>query len=123
MVAIERLCDSFRYKLVETVTIDLDPEMAEFFMANRGIEGHRLARQIQATAPGSPITFLKWPDGTDLLADGNHRYVAACIRREKIITAKIVPLSVWRRFAIVNIPQQFDDAAFERYRSGWSGIE
>jgi hypothetical protein len=121
ILAIDRLTKSNAYRCIPTTLVEIDFEFAEFVLHNRGIEMHRLAK-LAVGEFRDPITFLKWPNGTDLLADGNHRYVAAAIRRAKDIKSKIVPASVWRKFLITDIPKEYDKEAFQRHLNGFSGI-
>jgi hypothetical protein len=121
IIAIERLMKSNAYRLRPKVSIPVEQDQARYFYENRGIERHRLSKFFGVPIR-DPVTLLKWGDGSDLLADGNHRYVAAALKGESCILAKILPRSVWAPFIVNNIPEEFDGEAFERYKSGWSGI-
>jgi hypothetical protein len=120
IIAIERLIKSNKYRCLPTRRADMDLKQAKYVYEHRGIEPHRLTKFVNEGVR-DPLTFLKWPDGTDLLADGNHRYVAHAVLKEKTFTLKLVPASIWKPFVVIN-PPEFTEEAWDRFSNGYSGI-
>jgi hypothetical protein len=122
IIAVGRLLASNKYRCLPTTVTTVEFDFAEHIRLNCGIELHRLARCAKTVEEAEPITFLKWPDGTDMLVDGNHRYLAAAVMQRKLIKMKSVPASVWKPFLVTELPGEFDADAFSRFQAGWSGI-
>lgn len=97
--------------------VQIDDEFASFCLTNRGIENHRLARLMHVARP-DPILIVEWGDGTHVIVDGNHRYVAASIRGHKLIRAKVLPPQLWHRHVVLNIPDHLSRGRL----TGFSGI-
>jgi hypothetical protein len=89
-------------KDLEIVQAPVCQKHAEFCIKYRGVETHRLQRLLDVK-PSDPVLFASWPDGTYLLIDGTHRYVAAAMRKEVEIKARIIPEEIWRKFQLVGV--------------------
>lgn len=101
-------------------SVHLDPQFAQFCIRSRGIEWPRCDRwfrifQGPAKVSPEPLLFCHFPDGSNLLIDGTHRYVAAAMAGLRELPAWIVPEIIWRRY-LVDLPAE------PAFLSGWSGI-
>lgn len=90
---------------------------AALVMAKRGIEAHRLMRLTREAAQ-QPVLFLKWPDGTSLLADGSHRYVWLAASGAKEVLCWHLDEAKWRPFVIEGLPRPSSEEALMKSFSG-----
>jgi hypothetical protein len=90
---------------------------AKMIKRYRGIETHRLARAM-AAEEWLPLLFAHMPDGTDLLIDGSHTYVARTMLGHRWALAHLVPQEVWCYYTVDGLPQ----ATEEELANSWSGI-
>lgn len=103
---------------VEYLLTELDQQHAVFIAAHRGIEAHRL--DLALTMPldaMQPVMFCMQKDGSGLLVDGSHRYVACAMRKQKTIRAVVVHFPDWKPY-VVNMPPIAPDVLLK----SWSGL-
>jgi hypothetical protein len=81
----------------------IEPRMAKMILMNRGIERPRLKRAIRTTYY-DPLLYLEMPDGSHLLADGSHTYVAMFYKGITWAKSFVVPPSIWNQFTISGLP-------------------
>lgn len=103
-LAASRLVQWCRESGEEIYRTPLRQDHAALVMAKRGIEPHRLIRLTRETAI-APVLFLKWPDGTSLLADGSHRYVWLATHGERWVLCWHLDEAKWRDFVIEGLPR------------------
>lgn len=101
-----------------TFSTPVEPVYALKFMKDRGIENHRLARLMEQVII-TPLIYLQMGDGTHLLCDGHHRYVAAAMTGRTYLAAYILEKEQWERFVVTGIPHQ----GAAKLRTEYSGIE
>lgn len=90
---------------VVLTTVGVDAEHAEYCIRRRGVEADRIAVLVQNPEYcKKPIVFVKFPDGTHLLADGTHRYVVFFMAQVPSVPAYIVPFEVAQPFIIEGAP-------------------
>lgn len=97
-----------RLKTLEEVLVLVEQRHGELIYTKRGIEKHRLLRVMQAMQNKvelPPLLFLDLPDGTQLLVEGNHRYLAACVLKHVNIRSLIVPEHIYKRHIITDFPK------------------
>ena len=99
-LAIDRLKADKRLLMKPVGLCPVSMEFAEFCIRERGVEVHRVARVLAAYPVYDPVLFAAWGDGSHLLIDGVHRYVACATHGSPTIKGKIVPLTVWRSYRI-----------------------
>lgn len=109
--------DDWRVKARTPVWIPVDEDGARLFMEKRGIEKHRLDR-LRGLPKLDPILVLHWPDGSHLVVDGHHRYVAAFLDGHRGMHARMIPRSIWRRHVITDLP----DEVGKSFIGSFSGI-
>jgi hypothetical protein len=97
--AIARLVEAVKRLKLPVMLAELDKAHVDFVRANRGIEEPRLAR-LRKLKVHDPILMARWPDGTHLTLDGNHRTVIAGERRQTTITFQVAEPELWRQFII-----------------------
>ena len=114
-IAVDRLRRKLRDKKPEEHQVD--HELARIFMEKSGLEQHRLERLVRMSEetfkqllPGVALLFK---DETWVLADGNHQYVAASIRKYSTIRLLIARRQEWAPFIVKDYNAEF---------SGFSGI-
>jgi len=106
--SIREHCDRTLAKLF---LVALEPHAAKMTVMYRGIELPRLERATR-TEHYKPLLYLDMPEGTQLLADGSHTYVARYIKGHRYALAYIVPERIWRDFVVTDFPT-FDMTAEE----------
>ena len=111
---IRRCCDHSRY---EFVMIPITARDARLIRQYRGIEDHRLLRMLTATE-WQPLLFAHMADGTDLLIDGSHTYVARAMLGHKWALAYVVPQEIWTYYTIEGFPPTTE----EELKASFSGI-
>ncbi|MCO5157922.1 MAG: hypothetical protein M9945_14430 [Aquamicrobium sp.] len=116
-INVTALAKSWKTKARPIVTIEVEPAIAEYFVQKRGIEQHRVDR-LMGEEIKEPLLLLHWIDGSHLLVDGHHRYVAASLKGQTELKARLVPKSVWSKYVIVDLPAERSD----RMTKGFSGI-
>jgi hypothetical protein len=82
----------------------IEPRIAKMILLNRGLERSRLKRAIR-TSHYDPLLYLAMPDGSHLLADGSHTYVAMFYKGTTWTKAFVVPQNIWKDFTISGLPQ------------------
>lgn len=50
----------------------------------------------------APLIYCMWPDGSAILADGHHRYVARVMRGLPTFFAYAVPQAIWERCLVAH---------------------
>lgn len=118
-INVSRLLKDRKVKLQRTFDIEIDPVWAEYCLANRGVEEHRLKRCMELKGEYSePILYVHWGDGSKLHVDGVHRYVASWMNGYKSIKARLVPVTMWRPYIVtgLNTPDMI------KLRDSFSGI-
>ncbi|WP_113155912.1 hypothetical protein [Nitratireductor sp. OM-1] len=106
--------DDWRVRARSPVHIPVDEAGASLFMAKRGIEKHRLDR-LRGLPKLDPILILHWIDGTHLVVDGHHRYVAAYLDGHRGMLARMLPRSIWRRHVITDLPDEIGHSFIGSY--------
>jgi hypothetical protein len=101
----------------EVVGIAVQDTAATMFMAERGIEWHRLGR-IKVADLLTPVILCDWRDNTHLLVDGHHRYVYAALLGVKTIPAYMLTHDQWEPFVIEGVPP----VTREELLTGFSGL-
>ena len=86
----------------EVHEIEVEADKAEWISKNHGVEQAKLTA-ITATTLNDPILFACWPDGTHLLIDGNHRYVAAAALGRKSLPAYFIEPKNWEGFLVEDV--------------------
>jgi len=111
---LRRYCDHNRlpFSLVPVTKRD-----AKMILKHRGIEDYRLKR-IWESQNWQPLLFAHMPDGTDLLIDGSHTYVARAMRGHKWVLAYVVPQEIWTYYTIEGFPQTTEQELLD----SWSGV-
>ena len=112
---LRRYCDHHRF---EFVMIPITRQDAQMIYTHRGIEDYRLKR-IWESQQWQPLLFAHMPDGTDLLIDGSHTYVARAMRGHKWALSYLVPQEIWSYFTIEGFPE----TTAEELVQSWSGVE
>lgn len=103
-IASDRITEWARLNFIEIVLTPVERKWALDFLDHRGIEQHRLER-IQPEHLEEPIVYCAMPDGTHLLVDGHHRYVAAAIHDVQWIKSRILNYEQWSPFIVEGLPQ------------------
>lgn len=105
-LAVDRLRHSLRKQKVEHM--EVFHTLVDKFRSENGVEQHRLDRLVNLkleeflTLP--PVIVIFFKDRTWRIADGNHRYVAACMRGLPTISAVTASPVKWAPFIIRNHP-------------------
>jgi len=102
------------YLALEVGYIPVDRSIAELLIHERGIEKHRLTRLMHRKIK-EPLTLCIWDDGSHLIVDGNHRFVAATLSNRKHVPVRMVPGSIWKKYIVrdlldvqkTNLPTKF----------------
>jgi hypothetical protein len=111
---IRRICDS---TCQQQVMVSIDREDVEAVLRHRGIEDYRVLRAM-ATKRWLPLLFAHMPDGTFLLIDGSHTFVARAALGHKWANAYIVPQEMWCYYTVEGLPE----ATEEELANSWSGV-
>jgi hypothetical protein len=117
--AVTRIREHCLRTCAQVYFIPLDGPAAKMILHHRGIEKHRLVRAAN-TQHYSPLLFLDMPDGTQLLIDGSHTYLARFARGDQWCPAYIVKEDVWRDFIVIDFPTH--DMSEAELLSSYSGI-
>lgn len=94
----------------------IDERYAQLMMKVRGIERPRL-RRAKKTTNYLPFLYCTQPDGTQLLIDGSHTYIARYMKGHKWALAYVVPQSVWEHFVVEGLPEE-SEASLLKSSSG-----
>jgi len=78
---------------------------AKMIIDARGLEDDRIVRALM-TKNYAPLLYLSQDDGSHLLADGSHTYVARMILGHRQALAYIVDQSVWQDFLVYGFPTE-----------------
>jgi len=124
--AIVSLCTSmmetsFAVKMIPAENIILNPQYATGLLQSGAVSAQKvklISRSLVAVV--QPILLARFPNGSDALLDGQHRYCAAVFNGQKEILARRLPPSVWQQFIVSGIPwtdQQLHDLV-SKYRKG-----
>jgi hypothetical protein len=103
---------------VEKCEVPVEEYHAAYCMERRGVEPDRL--KVLFDHPeylDKPIIFIHLPEGTHLLVDGTHRYVACWKLKRPYIPAYIVSWAVAQRFVIEDAPTTDEERLMQ-----WSGL-
>jgi len=111
---LRRYCDHNRLPMVHVPITRSDAAMIKQY---RGIEDHRLLRMLTAKR-WQPLLFAHQSDGTELLIDGSHTYVARAMLGHTLALAYCVPQETWTYFTIEGFP----DTTAEELTNSWSGV-
>lgn len=95
--------------------IEADSRVAKIIFDARGLEPARLQVLLDQRIR-RPVLFVRWPkehtlfvdEGQDILAAGNHRYVAAACNtkpKHRILKAWILDVQDWQEFLVEGLPQ------------------
>jgi hypothetical protein len=93
----------------EVITL-MEPDFAHRRLLHGGVEQHRLKRIKMSDIDDWPPIAVAMDDGSNLMVDGSHRYVAACfIYHMRWIKMRLMPLGTWERF-LIKMPRQLDES-------------
>jgi len=116
-----RMETSFAVKLITPERIILNPQYATDLLQSGAVNAQRVKTISQIfVSRVNPILLARFPNGSDALLDGQHRYCAAVFNGEKEILGRRLPPSVWQQFIVSGIPwtdQQLHDLV-SKYRKG-----
>ena len=99
--------------------VPVEEQHATFCVQERGVEEHRLARLFEhPDRLKKPIVFVEMEDGTHLLVDGTHRYVAYFALKAPTIPSYIVPFQFAKPFIVDGMPAVDE----QRLKNSWSGL-
>jgi hypothetical protein len=91
---------------IEKVWVPVDFEHAKFCVEARGVEGERLVELVAHPEwMAKALMFVALPDGSMLLVDGTHRYVALYSLALSQAPAYLIPWVVAKDFIIDDVPQ------------------
>jgi len=90
---------------LEVSYVGVTDEYAGQILKRNGVNMDHVER-LTASDLKRPILFLDWGDGTQVLADGNHRYMLAHRLKRKDIRCWIVERKDWQQFVVEGIPPQ-----------------
>lgn len=97
---LRRYCESAGHPISE---IPIDGPAAKMILRNRGLEKPRFRRAVMASTY-QPLLFCFQPDGTHLLVDGSHSYVAMFTKNRRTALAYLVDEPIWRHFLVEGLP-------------------
>ena len=100
--ALRRFCsceESVLAGVARVPQLALDGGMLTMLLTRRGLEEARLLRAL-STPSYAPLLFALMPDGSALLVDGSHTYVAMLLRGERYARGYLVPECIWRNFLV-----------------------
>ena len=122
-LATDRLVKDPRYKALEIVLVPVTEYQAKFCFENNGVEIPQLKityGRFLNKVPYEPITVLLYDKDQHIIADGNHRYVAAFMTDHTDITARIVPRELWEEY-IIEVPSKLDIDMIDRIQRAING--
>jgi hypothetical protein len=82
---------------VELAEFDIIEPHVDFVMANRGVDEYHVNERLKDADLEQPGLMCNWSDGSKLVVDGNHRYVARFRRGKPFMSFFVFPEHVWRR--------------------------
>lgn len=103
---------------------ELEPEFLQHLLDMHGVEMDRVERmkqEIVSGVPHPPALIVQW-QGYDVLADGNHRVVAAGLLGHKRFPAYIVPTGQWEAYLVEDVPQFIADFALADTVAQWEKL-
>ena len=101
-IAVDRL----RYKIKDLPRqeVAIEEPVARLLLQTAGIEQHRLNALVSISDKAFdellPMIILWFKDEQWVLADGNHQYVAAFVRKRKVLNALVAQRQQWAPFII-----------------------
>lgn len=105
--AVTRIREHCMRTLAPVYLTVLQPAHVRLIMEQRGLEDDRLARAALLTPYYKPLLYLHQPDdGSHLLADGSHTYVARYLLGHRQALAYLVEKEVWRDFLVDGFPTE-----------------
>jgi hypothetical protein len=93
---LQRLADE-KVKGVELIEFGIIAPHVQFVIDNRGVDEFHINERLTDDMLEKPGLMCAWPDGTQLVVDGNHRYVARFRRGKPHMAFWVFPEAVWRR--------------------------
>jgi len=94
--------------------VELTEDLVRHCVEKHGVELDHLP-SIKRDRLEDPCVLLAWPDGTHIVADGNHRLAMRYMLGMDHFFGWMVPEATWRRFTIDGVPTNKADAiAFVR---------
>lgn len=85
------------------LTCEVTEEQGKFITANHGIEERRIATMPLSNL-SEPGLLCKFPDGTDLIVEGNHRFVWLARHGMETMEFYEIPEEVWKQ-SLLRIPK------------------
>lgn len=113
--AIREACDHSRLPLS---FVPIERPVALMLLKYRGIEDYRLERAMN-TQRWLPLLLAHMPDGTHLLIDGSHTYVARAVLGHRHAIGYVVPQELWCYYTIEGLPEEESE---ETLLNSWSGV-
>lgn len=119
MINVSRLAahiDEMRRVAPETIEAasyegPIDLEFAQWLLANNNPDAACLRQMVERFALGAendrdkrPVIICEMRDGSALLVDGTHRYIARALTGRRTIRGVIVPPNVWAFFVVADAP-------------------
>jgi hypothetical protein len=94
------------------ILTDITSEGAKICVLHRGIEEPRLRNAMKTVASKkiTPLLYTEWGDGTHLLIDGSHTYVALYLENYKAAPSYMVPETIWRSYCVEGLPKERSEA-------------
>lgn len=89
-------------KGIRLVEFGLLEDQMQSVIENQGIEEYHVNTRLTDEILEKPGLMCEWPDGSQLVVDGNHRYVARYRRGKSFMAFWIFPESIWRRALLVS---------------------
>jgi len=83
----------------------VESDLVTFFIENRGVNVD-YAKTIEPPLLDEPGIMCIFPDGTQLTADGNHRFVGRAYRNLEYMDFWFVPESMWKKTLLAPIYQR-----------------
>lgn len=100
---LQQLADQ-RLPGVELVEFEIIEPHVQFIITNRGIDEYHVNERLKNADLDQPGLMCSWPDGSQLVVDGNHRYVARFRRGKPFMAFWVFPERVWRRALLRWVP-------------------
>ena len=91
----------------EIGVFDITEEQLAFVKQNRGIDETHINQRMSDAFLDEPGIICIFPDGSQLIVDGNHRFVLRGQRKMRTMGFWMVPEAIWRK-SLLRVPSQFD---------------
>jgi hypothetical protein len=88
-------------------TFPVNLEEVDFVLANRPIDETHLAQRISDEFLNEPGIICLFPDGSQLIVDGNHRFVKRGRLGLSSMDFWLVPEEIWQK-SLLNVPSAFE---------------